>query len=130
MEIQGGQGTNRKAACAQHGKTTVIDSDEFAQNPEAGIRLLCERLKLDFRPEMLEWSPQKKLDTNWEGWNPFFERVQTATRFETPSDKNSKATDHTKSLPDLIESEVEKVMPAYLKMRAVRTIIPTPDNTE
>ena len=29
---------------AKHGKTTVIDSDEFAQNPEAGIRLLCERL--------------------------------------------------------------------------------------
>ena len=103
----------------------VMDSDEFAANPGAGVKLMCKGVGIEYKESMMEWDASKRLDTNWEGWNPFFDRVQNAVGFEVVGGKG--ATDHSKSLPANIEAEVVNALPSYEKLSALRTVIPKSD---
>ena len=55
------------------GNAVVVDADDMLDDPEGTIRRYCERVGVDFRPEMLSWSDK---DTNhaagaFEKWNGF-----------------------------------------------------------
>jgi hypothetical protein len=56
-------------------KCTVIDSDEFAADPETALQFFCQTIGVEFDADMLVWKTEKRLDTNWAGWSPFFDRV-------------------------------------------------------
>lgn len=59
----------------------VIDSGEFLEAPEAHLRVLCERLGIDFLPDMLSW-PAGRRDTDGP-WAPhWYQNVWKSTGFE------------------------------------------------
>jgi len=61
----------------------VIDSGEFLADPEGHLRALCDRLGIDFTPEMLAW-PSGPRDTDGP-WAPhWYQRVWESTGFGPP----------------------------------------------
>lgn len=61
----------------------VIDSGEFLRDPEAHLRVLCERLGLEFSERMLAW-PQGPRDTDGV-WAPhWYRNVWNSTGFGPP----------------------------------------------
>lgn len=61
----------------------IIDSGEFLADPEAHLRALCERLEIEFRPEMLAWPPgPRETDGVWAPH--WYEKVWESTGFGPP----------------------------------------------
>jgi hypothetical protein len=61
----------------------VIDSGEFLAAPEAHLRALCERLEIDFLPDMLHWpSGPRASDGVWAKY--WYDSVWRSTGFATP----------------------------------------------
>ncbi|KAI9167409.1 Branched-chain-amino-acid aminotransferase-like protein [Paramyrothecium foliicola] len=52
---------------------TVLDADDMLDNPEGTIRAYCDRTGIDFKPEMLEWTPEDTefARNQFEKWNGF-----------------------------------------------------------
>lgn len=53
---------------------TVVDADDMLDNPEGVIRQYCDRVGVDFRPEMLQWNDADrdhaaKLFAKWNGFH-------------------------------------------------------------
>jgi Sulfotransferase domain len=46
----------------------TIDGDEFRENPEKTLRMLCDRLDLEFDPMMLKWPSGKIRDWGPDEW--------------------------------------------------------------
>ncbi|MDZ7789057.1 MAG: hypothetical protein U5L08_00900 [Xanthomonadales bacterium] len=62
----------------------IIDSGEFLTDPEGHLRALCERLDIEFRPEMLSWPPGPR-DSDGV-WAPhWYQKVWESTGFGPPS---------------------------------------------
>ncbi|MFW5927517.1 MAG: hypothetical protein ACOCSR_05640 [Wenzhouxiangella sp.] len=61
----------------------IIDSTEFLADPEAHLRALCERLEIEFMPEMLSWPPGPR-DSDGV-WAPhWYQKVRESTGFGPP----------------------------------------------
>lgn len=61
----------------------VIDSGEFLRDPEGHLHALCERLGIEFRPEMLSW-PEGPRDSDGP-WAPhWYQNVWQSTGFQGP----------------------------------------------
>ncbi|MEM7562141.1 MAG: HAD family hydrolase [Pseudomonadota bacterium] len=58
----------------------VIDSREFLVNPDAMLRLLCEKLHIDFDPAMLEW-PSGRRDSDGVWGKYWYDSVWQSTGF-------------------------------------------------
>ena len=62
----------------------IIDSGEFLTDPEGHLRALCQRLGIEFRPEMLSWPPGPR-DSDGV-WAPhWYQKVWESTGFGPPS---------------------------------------------
>lgn len=51
----------------------VLDADDMLDNPEAAIRAYCEKVGIDFRSDMLNWSQDDATHASeaFEKWNGF-----------------------------------------------------------
>jgi len=109
----------------------ILDSDEFAASPEQGLRVFTRAIGVEYQDSMMHWDPQKRLDTNWDGWNPFFDRVQSEDGFKVPQrgEKLKGATDHTTPLPTAVCKAVDQALPIFTALFERRTVIPEPIET-
>ncbi|XP_033103139.1 branched-chain-amino-acid aminotransferase-like protein 2 [Anneissia japonica] len=48
-----------------HQNPVVIDADDFLENPEAMMKLYCEKTGIPFRDSMLSWEPTNIWSINW-----------------------------------------------------------------
>lgn len=59
----------------------VIDSDRFLENPEGQLRLVCEKLNVDFESAMLSWAAgARDSDGIWEAH--WYDAVKQSTGFQ------------------------------------------------
>lgn len=62
------------AGIVDRNNITVIDADDMLDNPESIIKQYCEKVGLDFKPEMLEWNDADRehaaeLFEKWDGFH-------------------------------------------------------------
>jgi len=93
----------------------VIDAGEFLRAPEAQLRVLCERLGLEFTPRMLHWPAGPRSSDGV--WAPYwYEQVYRSTGFEAAPEVEPR-------VPPELNALVEQLMPSYeaLFARRLRT---------
>ena len=93
---------------------TIIESDELGAAPEAGLKSLCHAIGVDFDRAMLSWRTDITLPLQWEGWAPFYERVQAAKGFE------SNQSPMPGVMPEEVELAAAQCLPAYEYLAARR----------
>lgn len=104
----------------------VIDADDLINNPEATLRLYCERTGLKFEESMLNWSDKDGLAEKMENLFPFFKPF-TETVMNTQSIKPASSQHSHIELPAEIQKQVEENNVYYEKLLqfATRTTSPT-----
>ncbi len=95
------------------GKTAVvIDSHDIRDDPEAMLRKLCDRIGLDFSPEMLAWpSGGHKDDGVWAAH--WYGAVWQSTGF-------AGAEGPLPEVPDELQDVLEGALPYYEQMKAAK----------
>jgi len=90
----------------------VIDSGEFLGDPEGHLRVLCERLKIEFMPKMIAWPPGPR-DSDGV-WAPhWYQKVWQSTGFGPPPSR----------VPELSREAAaiaEQCLPFYERLHALR----------
>ncbi len=66
--------------CANGQQPLVIDTDRLLQNPQAQLSTWCERLGIEFVPEMLSW-PSGRRDTDGIWGAHWYDAVEKSTGF-------------------------------------------------
>ncbi len=104
----------------QSGQTPlVIDAKELLMNPEAGLRMFCERLEIPFYPQMLRWpAGPRESDGVWA--RHWYDTVQQSTGFAPYVDRSVR-------VPDELMPIVNACQPHYDRLFAQRMAIPQPD---
>ncbi len=95
----------------------IIDSGEFLVDPEGHLRALCERLNIEFLPEMLSWPPGPRQSDGV--WAPhWYQAVWQSEGFGPPPSR----------VPELrgkAASVAMECLPLYERLHALR-ITPNP----
>ncbi len=111
-------GVNQQLEIFQHVRRAtgvtppVIDAGEFLRAPEQQLRALCARLGIEFKPAMLKWPPGPRASDGV--WAPhWYDSVYRSTGFEAPAES---AVD----LPENYQGIIDKVMPAFEELYAIR----------
>jgi hypothetical protein len=62
-----------KSGIVDESQVVVVDADDILDNPEGIIRAYCERIGIDFTPNMLAWSENdtERATEAFEKWNGF-----------------------------------------------------------
>lgn len=104
-------------------RITVLDADDMLDNPEGTIRVFCERVGIDFQPEMLVWNDddQKHAATHFAKWHGFHEDAIDSTRLRARSHAQVRGTAQvwnwlwllTEQKTSTIESEDEEWRQKY-----------------
>lgn len=93
----------------------VIDSGEFLADPEAHLRALCERLGIDFRPDMLAW-PSGPRDTDGP-WAPhWYQRVWESTGFGPPPSQAPELTGRARDVASCCRPVYERLHERRLRV--------------
>lgn len=96
----------------------VIDSGEFLADPEAHLRALCERLGIEFMPEMLAWPPGPR-DTDGP-WAPhWYQRVWASTGFGPPPSQAPELTGRARDVASCCSATYERLR--EYRMRPARS---------
>ncbi|HPE58950.1 MAG TPA: hypothetical protein PLB10_01325 [Thiolinea sp.] len=94
----------------------VVDAGEFLQQPEAWLRLMCERLKIPFYPAMLNW-PAGPRDSDGIWASHWYDAVWKSTGF-SPGRKRSGTLDAATTAVG------QAAEPLYRELWSVRTQLP------
>ncbi|HEX8076883.1 MAG TPA: hypothetical protein VF511_03635, partial [Chthoniobacterales bacterium] len=68
------------------GVPAVVDARDVAENPERTLRLLCERVGVEFTDAMLSWPPGLR-DTDGIWAKHWYGEVTSSTSFRKPSER-------------------------------------------
>lgn len=90
----------------------VIDAGEFLRDPEAHLRVLCERLGIAFEASMLAWPPGPR-DTDGVWATHWYANVWKSTGFDPPRETAVQLTGSAQEV-------AEACQPVYLRLRQVR----------
>ena len=94
----------------------VIDSDELLAAPEAGMRVYCERLGIDFKPEALQWEQRDENPTWNSDEHKFHERLRESTGL-APQKRNYPPLSSSEDMLRLYRAS----LPHYEALHALRT---------
>ncbi len=87
----------------------VIDARDFLQNPEAMLRLLCDRLGVSFLPAMLSWpAGPRATDGVWA--KHWYDAVWRSTGFQPYRPKKTEVPTH---LTDVVKRAEEIYQALY-----------------
>jgi hypothetical protein len=95
---------------------TVVDADDMLDNPEGIIRQYCERVGLDFKPEMLEWSDSDReyasnLFAKWDGFhNDAIKSTSLKARTHAQGQKTCTVDSENKEWADKFGWDAQKVI--------------------
>lgn len=93
----------------------VVESADVLAAPEAMLRLLCQRLGVDFRTEMLSWPPGRR-DSDGVWAAHWYGAVEQSTGFAKP------AAETAPELPEEWLAIAEAARPYYEQMRRHRLV--------
>lgn len=95
---------------------TVVDADDMLDKPEPVIRQFCDKVGLDFRPEMLVWTEDDKDHAAglFAKWNGFHDDAIGTSGLEarTHAQKTSTVEKENKEWEDKYGAEAQKVIRA------------------
>ena len=62
-----------KSGIVDKSQVVVVDADDMLDHPESILRAYCERVGIDFTPDMLTWSDNdtERATKTFEKWNGF-----------------------------------------------------------
>jgi len=87
-------------ACEIPGPTPlVIDSRCFLEQPEAYLKTICNRLNIEFQPDMLHW-PSGARDSDGVWHEHWYDSVKASTCFGTPRTQLPELNDEQQALAD------------------------------
>lgn len=90
----------------------IIDSEEFLQAPERMLRKICNRLKINYLPEMLQWPAGKRVsDGVWAKY--WYDSVWQSTGFMPYQEK-------LVSLPTPMQNIADQAEPYYQRLYEYR----------
>ncbi|HEX6832027.1 MAG TPA: hypothetical protein VF132_00725 [Rudaea sp.] len=93
----------------------VIDADEFLKQPEAHLRALCARLRIDFTPRMLRWPAGLRASDGV--WAPYwYDAVRKSTGFEPWRPRDLR-------VPEEYTALIARCMPHYETLYARRVAV-------
>lgn len=97
---------------------TVVDASTLVARPEATLRAYCAAVGLPFDQRMLSWEPGpiSSFDT-WAGWH---DEVLRSTGFSPGIAGRDADGDDETALPDIVLRTIDKAMPIYDRLRAMR----------
>jgi Sulfotransferase domain len=104
-------------ACADRAgqPPAVVDASDLLAAPEPMLRLLCERLGIDFDPAMLAWPPGPRASDGV--WAPhWYSAVEASTGFGPPSRASASVPGHLLGL-------LEACRPSYEELAAHRLTV-------
>jgi hypothetical protein len=90
----------------------IVDSNDVLKAPEKILRLLCERLKVPFMPDMLQW-PKGTRESDGVWAKHWYHSVNNSTGFAPYSEKHLQLNDEQVSV-------VNQVRPFYQQLHTKR----------
>ncbi|HPQ94330.1 MAG: hypothetical protein KDI44_16245 [Thiothrix sp.] len=94
----------------------VVDAKDFLQQPEAWLRLMCQRLQIPFYPAMLNWpAGPRNSDGIWA--SHWYDSVWQSTGFGSWRERRGELDATTQAV-------YQQAEPLYRELRAVRTHLP------
>lgn len=87
----------------------VIDAERFLRHPEPQLRSLCERLRIDFTPRMLQWPAGPRASDGV--WAPhWYAAVWQSTGFEPPRERRVALDTHAAKVAEACRGAYEKLL--------------------
>ena len=100
----------------------VIDSTDFLIDPQGMLRLICRKLAIPFRPEMMRWpAGPRESDGVWGKY--WYHNVWKSTGFEPPFSAQ-------RSLSPALQTIAEAAQPYYDRLHPFRVQLEEPSATQ